>query len=84
MNNYRLIIKQIDGSPSYFIEQKIKYFFGLITYWDLIEITVNFKSEEEAKRFLKQLEVKKSKFIDKSYNRDVYYYDFHSDTIKKS
>ena len=80
-SNYRLIIKKSDDHQYYFIQQKIKYFFGLFHSWDLLEITTNFKSEEEAKRFLKQLEIKNAKFNDKTYNENVFYYDFHNDQI---
>lgn len=79
--NYRLTIKEIDGSPSFFIEEKVKYFFGLLSYWDILELGNNFKSAEEAKRFLKQLEVKRAKFHDKIYYSNTYYYDFHTDKI---
>lgn len=79
--NYRLTIKEIDGGQSFFIEEKVKYFFGLLSYWDLLELGNNFKSEIEAKRFIKQLEVKRAKFYDKNYYSDVYYYDFHTDKI---
>lgn len=81
--NYRLITKVTpEGNMSYFIEQKIKSFFGLMSTWDLLEINTNFKSELEAERFLKQLEVKRCGFDSKS-TRVVKYYDVKTDTYFK-
>lgn len=79
--NYRLTVKEIDGSPTFFIEQRVRILYGLITYWDLLELGNNFNSEMEAQRFIKQLEVKRAKFYDKIYYSNVYYYDFHTDKI---
>lgn len=80
--NYRLILKITNGNISYFIEQKVLYFFGLFSRWDLLEITTNFKSELEAERFLKQLEIKKALF-DSNVARKISYYDVNTDSIIK-
>lgn len=81
--NYRLITKVTpEGNITYFIEQKLKSFFGLISTWDLLEMNINFKSELEAERFLKQLEVKRSAFDSKS-TRHIKYYQVETDTYFK-
>lgn len=77
--NYRLIVK--DVGRSFFIEQNIKYFFGLFSVWDILETGTNFKSELEAERFLKQLEVKKAKLKDKSLPSHIFYYDPQKDIL---
>jgi len=79
--NYRLVIKNIGGVDSFFIEQNVKYIFGLLGFWDILETGTNFKSELEAERFLKQLEVKKGKWTNKNYPSKVYYYDSENDRL---